>query len=320
VARAGARALTLLATPLNGTILRSLSTEPKRLADLRRECGSPAQTTLRDHLRELEAVAALETRKERSFPGVLECELTSAGRELLFVAEVVEQWLAAAPEGPLQLGSGQGKAAIKALVEGWSSTMLRGLAARPLSLTELSGIISTLSYPSLERRLAAMKVAGMVEPRPSNGRGTPYTVSPWLRRGVAPIAAATRWERRHLPRDSAPITRVDAEAGFLLALPLLRLPAELSGRCRMAVEMSNGKERRLAGAMADVDGGKVAGCSARLERDADAWATGSSGAWLRAVVDLDLDGLELGGDLRLARGLLDGLHEALFRPGRERVS
>ena len=58
-----------------------------------------------------------------------------------------------APEGPLALGSSTAKSAIKALVEGWGTNMIRALAARPLSLTELNGLISGLSYPSLERRL-----------------------------------------------------------------------------------------------------------------------------------------------------------------------
>jgi DNA-binding HxlR family transcriptional regulator len=311
-ARCGACALALLGNPLNGTVLRHLSDGPKRLADLRRGAGSPAQTTLRAHLKELDAAKAIEKRRRDRFPGVLEYELTEAGRDLLFVVDAVEQWLDEAPGGALGFGSGEAKAAIKSLIEAWSSTMLRALAARPLSLTELDRIISGLSYPSLERRLGAMRLTGQVEPCAANGKGTPYAPTTWLRRGIAPLAAATRWERRHLPDDTPPITRIDAEAAFMLVLPLLRLPADLSGSCRLGVEMSDGQDRRLVGAMAYLEDGTLASCSVRLDREADAWVTGPTSAWLRAVIAADVDGLELGGDQRLARTVVAGLYGVLF--------
>jgi DNA-binding HxlR family transcriptional regulator len=295
-------------------IIRALSDGPKPLVELRRECGSFAQTTLRAHLKELEELGAAARHRRNRFPGVIECELTGAGSELLFVAATLERWLQAAPDEPLRFGSNAAKAAIKALVDGWSSTMLRVLAAQPLSLTELDSIIDSLNYPALERRLAAMRMAGQVKACSSERKGTtPYAVTRWLRQGVAPLAAAAHWERRHLPGDTPPIAPIDAEAAFLLALPLLRLPHEASGSCRMGVEIANGKGRRLAGAIAYVEGGRVKSCIARLDHRADAWAIGSATAWLRAIIGSDTDGLELGGDQRLARDLLDGLNGALFR-------
>ncbi|HEX8690461.1 MAG TPA: winged helix-turn-helix transcriptional regulator [Solirubrobacterales bacterium] len=315
-ARSGTRALGLLAKPLNGTILHRLADAPMRLVDLRRECGSPAQTTLRTHLRELEELGTIAKQRRTRFPGALEYELEAPGEELLFVLEALERWLEQAPEGPLEFGTRGARAATKALVEAWSSTMLRALAARPLSLTELDGIIGGLNYPSLERRLAAMRLAGQVVACDGDGGGTPYRVTEWLRRGVAPLAAAARWERRHAPDSSAAIARVDAEATFLLSLPLLRLPAEMSGSCRMGVEMKNGGERRLVGATAQVEQGKVASCTAHLQGDADAWATGSAMGWLHAVTGSDMDGLEMGGDQRLVRSLVEGLHKVLFRSAR----
>lgn len=311
-ARSGARALSLLANPLNGIVLRKLADGPKRLVDLRRETGSPAQTTLRAHLKELDQARAIEKRRRDRFPGVLEYELTTAGDDLLFVVDTLDRWLHEAPDGPLDFGSGKGKAAVKSLIESWSSTMLRALAARPLSLTELDRIIGGLSYPSLERRLGAMRLTGQVEPCSGNGKGTPYTPTPWLRRGIGSLASAARWERRHLPDETAPITRIDVEASFLLVLPLLRLPTDISGSCRLGVEMGDGQDRRLVGAMAYLETGKLASCTVRLDRDADAWVTGPTNAWLRAVVGADLDGLELGGDQQLARALVAGMYEALF--------
>lgn len=311
-ARSGAQTLVLLAAPLNILILRALSDGPKQQSELRHAAGSPAQTTLRAQLKRLEELGAIAKHRRNRFPGVLEYELTRPGRDLLFVVVVLDHWLGQAPEGPLTLGSSAAKATIKALAEGWSTTMLRALAAGPLALTELDGVIGSLSYPSLERRLAAMRFAGQVEACPGNGHGTPYAVTTWLRQGVAPLVAAGRWERRNLPISTAPIGHLDVETAFLLAMPLLQPLDELSGSCRLAAEILNGKKRRLAGVVVEVQSGTIESCTTHLQGHTDAWALGPSAAWLNAVIEHDLDRLELGGDGQLARAIVEGLHGALF--------
>jgi DNA-binding HxlR family transcriptional regulator len=310
--RASVRGLSLLAIPLNVSILRALADEPKRLMDLRREAGSPPQTTLRKHLRGMTEIGALEKRRQNDFPGTLEYELGPAGPDLLAVAEVLTDWLAGSADGPLRLGDHAAKSVITALVEAWATHMLRALAARPLSLTELDDLISGVSYPSLERRLAAMRLAGLVEAVPSEGRGTPYAVTEWARLAVAPITAAVRWEQRYLREEVRPLGKHDAEAAFLLAVPMLRLPADLSGACRLSVEVQNGKGPALAGVLVDVEAGRIASCGSRLEGNAAAWASGSGPAWLRAVISRETGSLEMGGDTQLAKSFLDDLHGALF--------
>jgi DNA-binding HxlR family transcriptional regulator len=299
----------LLALPINCLILRSLGEGPKQQTELRRAAGSPAQTTLRAQLKKLCAIGAVERQRRNSFPGSIEHELTGAGLDLLTVADAVERWLESAPDGPVEFGSSEAKAAIKALVEGWSTAMLRVLAAKPLTLTELDGVIVSLNYPSLERRLTAMKLAGQVEQAPGNGRGTRYRVSEWTCRAVAPLTAAARWERRHLSEATPPVGKLDAEGIFLLALPLLRLPSELSGTCRLAVGIKNGGGERLVGVLVAIEDGNVVSFSTRLDGRPQAWASGSSSTWLNALVERDTDKLEVGGDGRLARSLLDSLHE-----------
>jgi DNA-binding HxlR family transcriptional regulator len=312
-ARSGAQTLVLLSTPLNSLVLRALGDGPKQQAELRREAGFPAQTTLRAQLKRLKESGVIEKRRRNRFPGVLEYELNATGRELLFVADTTERWLELAPTGPMALGGSPAKAAIKALAEGWSRTILRALAAGPLSLTELDRIISAVSYPSLERRLAAMRLAGLVKARKSDGRGTPYAVTEWARRGIAPLAAAARWERRHKRHGAQPIGRVDVEAALLLSVPLLALPSDISGSCRLAVELKADRgEHRLAGVVIRVERGRIASCTSRLDGKSDAWALGSTTAWLEAVIDADVDRIEPGGSSRLAHALLNGLHEVLF--------
>lgn len=254
----------------------------------------------------------MEKRRRNRFPGMLEYELTASGRDLLLVADVLEDWLALRADSSLQLGGGEAKTAVKAVADAWSSGMLRALAAGPLSLTELDGIISSLSYPALERRLGALRLAGLVEARRSETRGTPYGVTEWLRRGVAPLSAATCWERRHRAHTTTQITRLDVEAVFLLAVPILSLPGDQSGSCRLTVEL-RAKRPRKAGVVVDVRDGAIDSCTTDLDRSAGAWAFGSAAAWLNAVGKGSTGGLELGGDRALAASLVGRLHEALFQ-------
>ncbi len=315
--RAGALALALLATPLNQEILEELSRGPRRLSELRHQTGSPPQTTLRARLKQLGELGVVARRRLNLFPSVREYELTSlSGRELMFVVTSLEGWLASAPQEPLTFRSESGLGAIEALAESWSSTMLRTLATGPTSSVELDRKIGLLSKGSLERRLDALWNAGLVAKGNSAAGRISYEITDWLRKGTGPIAAAARWERRHIPHATAPIRPIDAEAGFLLAMPLLKPAPELSGSCRLGVEFGNGKERRFAGVTVEVAGGRVVSCVTQLESSPAAWATGPPGAWLRTAIEADPNRLELGGNPRLVSGLIDGLNQVLFGPAR----
>lgn len=313
-ARAGTRTLALLAAPLSAAVLDRLAEGPRRLAELRRETGSP-QTTLRARLKELNDVGAVARRRLHPLPGVREHVLVAgAGIELRFVAATLRGWLATAPAGPLEPDGDLARAALKALLDAWAAGLVRAVAERPHTLTEFDAAIEGISRQSLERRLAAARAAGLVEETGGTEEGPAYTASEWLRRAAAPIATAARWERKHLAQASPPIAPTDAEAGFLLAIPLLALPAEVSGSCRLAVEFDEGGEDRLAGVTVRAEAGRVVSCIPRLESGPSAWASGPPPAWLRVAIEADPNRLQLGGDTRLARVLLDGLNRTLFPP------
>lgn len=315
--RAGAFALSLLSMPLNVHALQALEEEPTSLLDLRRTVGSPPQTTMRGHLRHLSEIGAIERVRRADFPLSVDYALAEPGRELLGVARVLRSWLEGSPEGQVDLGGRAAKSAVKALVDGWSSGIVRALAARPLSLTALNTLITGLNYPSLERRLAAMRLAGQIEACPCKGRGTPYRGTEWLGRAIAPLAAAARWEREHVPARTAPIGRIDVEAAFLLTVPLMRLSPDVSGTCRMVVEMrgAGGAGSGVVGVLASVEEGRVVSCVSRLQGPADGWAAGTANAWMDAVGAGDAEALEVGGDCELAREMVDGLGSALFTVG-----
>jgi DNA-binding HxlR family transcriptional regulator len=308
----GERTLTLLATPLNLSILRVLSDRPMRLAELRGEAGLPAQTTLRGHLRTLFEIGALTRSSARDAPSSLENGLTPMGRELLEVAELLEDWLSRAPAGPVPLDSEAAKGIVKAFTEGWRTGIVADLAASPMSLTELDRRIARLSYPALERRLSSMRMANLIEARPSRGTRIPYEVTEWARRGVVPLAAASHCERLHMGRRAAPVTQTDIEAAFMLATPLVGLGAEVSGRCRLEVEAAPKGLRRQAGVEVTVRRGAVVACEVESRSQPGCFATGSTGSWFNAIFGDRPELLRFGGGAQLAEGLVRGLHRALI--------
>lgn len=312
-ARAGARLLALFGSPINEAILRALAGRPMRLAELQAAVGSAPQTTLRGHVKGLAEIGALDKQRRDGSASAVDNELTPLGFELLEVATALERWLALAPGGPIALDSDPGKVAVKSLAGGWDSTILRALAARPLSLAELNELIDAYSYPALERRLSKMRATAQVETTHPGGR-TLYAITDWMRRAIAPLTMAGRCERRHIADLTAPITHVEVEAAFLLSLPLVTMSEEVGGDCVLAVDTGPDNEGpRVSGIRVEVERGRILSLSEDLEDDPSTWCVGSADAWMDAVIDGDAAGLRIGGsNRRLPRSLVGRLHMTLF--------
>jgi DNA-binding HxlR family transcriptional regulator len=242
-----------------------------------------------------------------------EYRVTAGGREALFVGFVVERWLQGAPQGPLPFESQEAERAVAALAEGWSSTVMHALARGPLGFIELQELVVGLGRRALRRQLAAMKDSRQVE-ESLDGDGKPvYTMTDWLRAGIAPLIASARLERREPKEGMAPIDALDVEAGFRCSLHFVELPRELSGTCRLGINLEDDESGCLTGVTARIDQGRVVSCAAGLDAAADAWAAGSAGDWLDTVVEPDGQrALRMGGDKWLTDAVLDSLHKALF--------
>jgi DNA-binding HxlR family transcriptional regulator len=298
--------LLLLATPFTVPLLGELGGAPRSLADLRPALGSPPETTARGYLRSLAAAAVVEKRRHRGFPGSVDYCLTPAGRDLVPVAETLAAWLAASPEGQLPLGGAAARAAIAALVEAWRTGIVRALASTPVSLAELDGAIAGLGYPALKRRLASLRRLGLARAEAGSAQRTAFAAGEWLRLAVAPLLSAARWEARWSP-EPAPVAARDVEAYLLLALPLLRLPGQVSGACQLIVRMAGGT---LAAVTAEVRRGVVSRVPEPTSPPA-ARVGGTLGDWAAAILDRDPRGLEFAGETRLAAGLVDELQRNL---------
>jgi len=247
-------------------------------------------------------------------------EVTGQGREALFVAFVIERWLQGAPDGPIDFESEEAGLAVAALAEGWASSLLHALARGPQTFRELRKSIDARSRRKLRRILTDMRRAGQVEAR-ANGddEAAAYAVTDWAREGIAPLIAAARLERRGPTAEMAPIDALDVEAAFLLALPLLELPEDLSGSCRIGVLLKDDAASPvletapdMAGVTARIDRGRAVACEPGLDLRAETWVAGTAGDWLDTVIEPDAKRVRSGGDRRLAALLLNGLHQTLF--------
>jgi DNA-binding HxlR family transcriptional regulator len=314
--RAGSRVLALFESPLNTQVLRAHADGPKRVTELQRLFGSSAQTTVRAAVTGLCAIGALSKRSVGASSHTATA-LTDAGEEMLCVAAEVETWLKRCPDGSIAPAGEGAKGAVKALGGGWSSALVRVLANRPFTLTELDGLIPGVSYSSLERRISWMRRSGQIEPAEKAGRGTPYVVTDWLRYAIAPLSAAGRCERRHLGEGAGPITAIEVEASFLLAVPLAPLPKSAGGSCMLAVQTDprepGQEEPKLAGVTVEVERGRVVSCAPEICAEPATWAVGAAETWLDLVIDGRIENLRIGGaDPQLALDLVTGMHFALF--------
>ncbi|HEU4737923.1 MAG TPA: winged helix-turn-helix transcriptional regulator [Solirubrobacterales bacterium] len=312
--RAGARVLGLFEGPLHAHVLRAHAEGPCRFPDLQDRVGWQPEATLRGAIRNLEECGGLVKKRVEGQGNAVSTSLGPAGRELLSVADALESWLYECPRKPIELDTNNAKVAVKALAGGWNSSLMRELGAGPRTLTELSTELPELSYSSLERRLGWMRTTGQIEALPKEPAGTPYVATDWLRRAITPLAMASRCERRHMT-PSSPITDVEVETGFLLGLPMARLPDGSSGTCMVGMQTDGdpNQDPPLAGVTVEVLEGRPVTWSASLEAAPPTWVVGSAEAWLDAMIGGRFEVLRIGGaDPDLAADLISGLRFALF--------
>lgn len=314
-ARAGALTLLYVASPMERSILLTLLAEAATGVELLdgSEVPDPDDPVGLDIIADPYIVEPADPDADPDAPMDWDTSLRAspAGHELLFVAFVLERWLNSCPDGSLTLGPEAGPP-LSALLSGWSSTVMHALAARPLTVAETTDAVGTLSYDIVEDRIEEMESAGQLEVLVDESGEERFAVTDWLRMGIAPLAAAARMEHRFPPGDTAPIAALDVEAAFLLTLPLLELPEELSGSCSLAVDLDEDVSPSPAGVTARVEEGQVVSCEARLDEETDSWAAASAGDWLDTVIEPEAKLVRSGGERRLPRRMLYELHQTLF--------
>jgi DNA-binding HxlR family transcriptional regulator len=267
-------------------------------------------------MRALEGLSLVSRKRRRDVPPVAECRLEASGMRLLRVAERLDAWLEDAPQSPIELGQAYAAVSVKALAVAWGSTMLRWLAERPRSLSELDQLVPAFGYRKLERIVRDVVEAGLIERVSSKRRLSLYGVTDWGRSTAGPLAAAMRWERHEIARWSAPVGPIEAEGVLLLGSPLAELPAEASGTCALLIDAEGPERDCLSGAVVRVVDGRVVSWRTVgtvdfevVELRADCWVRGETAAWLGAHASAAGSPLRAGGCAELADQMLAALRE-----------
>lgn len=315
--RAGSQALGIFARQLTARVLHIHAEGQLCPSRLEERVGWAPGTSLRTATSTLRRLGALARVTPMRGGRGTATELTPAGRELLLVAEALEHWLLSSPGGPIPLDSTAGRGTVKVLTAGWDSTIAMALAERPLSLTELNDAIVNTNYPALKRRISKLRSTSLVAPL-GRGKGTTYVATDWLRRAIAPIVVAGRWERKHDPSFQR-VTRGEAEAAFMLTLPLVdRLPGAASGTCALTVlaaEESEGPPGEIGGVAVAVEQGRISAFSPNTALAPTTWALGTADAWFEAVIEGRPEVLDIrGSQPELPLGIVETIHTVLLTP------
>jgi hypothetical protein len=109
---------------------------------------------------------------------------------------------------------------------------------------------------------------------------------------------------------AAPLDRIDIEAAFLLALPLVGLPGDVAGSSQLEVEADPRAIHGQVGVRVTVEHGRVVACDSELGPSPGDYAVGSAARWFCAVRDGTASLLRFGGG-SVAERLVTGLHAAL---------
>lgn len=314
--QAGGRALLLLADPISVSILRELASGPLESTKLLGRVDFVSRSTYFERMRDLEELSLVSRTRRGEVPPVAECRLETSGERLLPVAGRLETWLADAPQGPLKLGEAYAAATVKALAVAWGSTLLRWLAERPHTLTELDRLVQSFGYRKLERIVRDLVKAGLIERTAIKGRLSPYGVTEWVRRAVGLLTAAMRWERHEIAKRSASVGPVEAEGVLLLGSALVELPEDASGTCALLVDADLPRWGSLGGAVFRIAGGRAVSWEAVGELDvgalgleADCWVRGTTLAWLGTHANAPGAFLCTGGNTQLAEQVLAALRD-----------
>jgi hypothetical protein len=230
--------------------------------------------------------------------------------ETAFVTGVLERWLGECPRGALALGP-EAEESLGALLDGWCARLVHAFAAGPLAPEQALEAVGGSEDVQTGEQLAEMEIAGLLSP--CEGRDGEMRLAPteWLRHAIAPLAAAARLELLLPPGETAPIAPLDVEAAFLLTVPLVELPEELYGSCRLTARVP-GRPQELAGVVVLIEDGELASVSADLRMDSSNFASAAPSAWIDTLIDPSVAAVDFNGDPRFAFVLLHGLHEELF--------
>jgi DNA-binding HxlR family transcriptional regulator len=193
----------------------------------------------------------------------------------------------------------------------WTLLIVRDLAGGPRRFVELQRVLPGISTEQLRSRLNRMVADGLLTRK--RYREVPprvdYELTDRARDLMPVLGALARWGYAWAWGAPRAGEAIDIGAIFRLAAGLLEPPRSLKGKIEFKVTERAADSSTRCYAL-DVASGraKMAECEAP---EAESRVTGTEAAWVQALGPAaSRDGLEFGGDRRLADAVLDGLGHA----------
>ncbi len=175
-----------------------------------------------------------------------EYALTGFGRELVSVVDVIEAWLAKAPQGAISVLSDAGSEKISALDAGYKSGFMSGSVEQPPPQLLDAGIAEELTGEDGSRR---------------------YELTDWGRQGIGVILAAARAEGRHRP-GAMRLTPSELSGLMRNLMPLAKIADDVEGVIEFGVDPDpDDPLSSAAGFWAKVEGGRIVATGEGLPPD-----------------------------------------------------
>jgi len=233
-------------------------------------------------------------------------ELTDLGRECLLEVSATavyweQRWCSPPPEQPGPAGLW----ALKLVRDRHTRGLVRALADASLRPTELEVRLTELGRSALLDRLRSLTGCGVLlrEEHPGEVR---YALADCARH-LGLIVARAAWceGQRASPADRALVS--DLPGLLHLLAPLVRIPQDLSGICRLRIE----KATLEAEIYLTAASGRIAALGAAPTAAPQAVSHASPRDWCGALLHGDPSKISTTGDAMLGRAVLDGLSTAL---------
>lgn len=273
----------------------------RRPCDLRHRRGV-ARTTLYNHVAQLFTLGIVVKRESPGPPWRVFYELGPNGAEFYALLRAWADTLGYLPNAswnaPLHFA------------EAWAAGVVPTLVGGSLTKAQVIALCShRATGAQVERLLRQLYGEGFLI-----RCGHRYTIADAARHAIGELAAAARFERRHMHADAASITVTDGINALRGALPLVTLPGYADGLCEFVVratEVDPGP--RAAACWAEIRAGRViASDTGNAPSATTTWAQGTIEDWLAAIIDRRAALLRPAGERRLGNGVIHELHAQLY--------
>jgi DNA-binding HxlR family transcriptional regulator len=309
-----ANVLALLGAGVAGPILAALAESPLRTRALTDRLSGSAPRTVYRHAGKLAQHGLIVREEENGVPSVVTYSLSERGQELFRLLEIHVPSILSRTHQGVEEGWWS---SLALLGEMWSSGWIAELSSGSRTPTELSEMTPGMSFHQVNRRVHLLRARNLLCESAHAGRGKRYKLTGTVRCRMGLIAGIGRWRERHdVGEGEHGMSGPDVATVLRAAMPLVKLNAFGGAQIKLGVvgASSDGEGRGSEVLLVKVGTEGSPCCEEDAGNPADAWAVGTVGLWLSALIDGDPDRIRVGGDAALFDACLAELRSAIRDP------